>query len=162
MNSDNHPLRPFIIPGKFGDDVPFSDMHVWQWADSVPERKDVTTRNYLLAQGFVIGVDCVTEAQHQTLDYAIEHWHRYTARFARGTTCKLSDCLIPDDGEKSFYLWGSKTRYRMTVAFKAALINAGWIYDPAPDNTYFKLENGVLWACYQQIIGSRLMARISE
>lgn len=153
-----HPRIPFEIPGTFDANAPMSDFHAYEWGNTQANRRDVTVKNYLQSLGFVIGSHVITPEQHDILSNVIDHWHRTTARFAGK---KFSDCLVPA-GKDGFYFWNDGKRYEMTPAFRAALIDAGWIYDPKPENTLFRLHGNRLYAQYQQIIGSRLMARLDD
>ncbi len=149
----------FTLPGPMGPDVPFSSLHVWAWAKT-QARADVCIIRYLQSLGFVLGVHCITPDEHRTLDYAIDHFHRVTPHFPG--PMRLADALKPAGPDGGFYVQGHPTpgRYLLGPELVQALTGAGWIYDVTPETTYLALVNGVLWARYQQIIGSRPLVEI--
>jgi len=147
----------FVIPGPLSETTPFCDLHVWQWAQTVP-RADVSIGKYLDSLGFVVGTDRLTESEYDVLSHACEHFHRVAPHAA---SMKFGDAFKPD--ESGFYVRGKPGRYALAPVLRDALEGAGWIYDIQPETTYFELmPDGRLIAKYQQIIGSRVLCEILE
>ena len=65
----------FSLPAPIRDDIPMSDLHVWQWAKGQP-RAEVKVINYLKSVGFALGRDRLTPEDLKTLQYATDHFHR--------------------------------------------------------------------------------------
>ena len=149
----------FTLPGPIGANVPFEHLHVWQWAKSQP-RPDVDLMKYLDSVGFVMGRDRLTSEDLDTLNHAIEHFHRVMPHMPGPVP--LSEVLTPSADGSGFYVQGKPGRYLLSDSAKSALVNAGWIYDVQPDTTFFQVTNGKLWAKYQQIIGSRPIVEVTE
>lgn len=150
---------PYTIPAPFGTDVPFTQMHVWQWARTVP-RADVDVFNYLDSLGFVIGQDKCTEQEFEILKYACDAFHRTAPHIAECLT--FSECFTEASTPGAFWVQGKPGRYHPRPAILEALQGAGWIYDITPETTYFAVINGRLFAKYQQIIGSRCIVQLRE
>jgi hypothetical protein len=153
-------MNPFKLPGPIGADIPFEELHAWQWAGNQPRaRVDIFT--YLSDLGFVKGRDKITSEEFDILKYAFDAFHR-TAPHYPGRV-KLSEALRPlPDGAPGFYLQGHAGRYALAPELSEALTQAGWIYDVKPDTTYFQVIRGRLFAKYQQIIGSRCLCEVAE
>ncbi len=152
-------MDPFTIPGvPVTNDTPFDQLHVWQWARE-QDRRMVTLANYLKAIGFTTGKDRLTEEQYDTLHYAIETFHRCEPHMSGEYAF---DALMHKASTAGFYVQGKEGRFIPSAAVVAALESAGWIHEVKPETTYFELvnETGVLWAKYQQLLGSRPIARI--
>jgi hypothetical protein len=147
----------FNLPGPIGAHVPFEHLHVWQWAKSQP-RPDVDLMKYLDSVGFALGRDRLTPEDLKTLDYAIDHFHR-TEPHMPGPV-PFSEVLTP--APQGFYVQGKPGKFALSKSARSALEGAGWIYDVQPDNTYFQVIHGKLWAKYQQIIGSRALVEVTE
>ena len=145
------------LPGPLTDQTPFAEMHVWGWAKGQP-RANVKITKYLDSLGFVVGRDRLTEAQYQTLDYAIKHFHRVYPHVASPLT--FAECFT--EAPTGFYVQGKPGRYSLEPKLREALDAAGWIYEVSPETTYFEILNGILWAKYQQIIGSRPVCFVLE
>lgn len=148
----------FRVPGPMGPDIPFDELHVWQWARSTP-RADVTIFKYLESVGFRVGVDRITEDTYKTLDYAIESFHRTEPRISEALP--LSELFTPAKFG-GFYVQGLSGRWNPTARVIETLGDAGWIYDVSPETTYFDVSSSTVWARYQSIIGSRAIARIAR
>ena len=146
----------FTIPGPFTNQTPFHAMHVWQWAKAQPRAK-VTIHDYLAALGFIVGTDRLTEEDYRTLDHVIEAFHRVAPHISEPLT--FADAFAAGG---TYYVQGMEGRFTPSARILAALVAAGWIYEPAPENTYFQIVNGMLWAKYQQIIGSRCLAELAQ
>lgn len=147
----------FTIPGPLTDRTPFAEMHVWGWAKSQP-RANIELTKYLDSLGFVVGRDRLTEAQYQTLEYAIDTFHRVYPHFAKPLS--FSEALT--ESAAGFYVQGKPGRYSLEPKLHETLDAAGWIYEVSPETTYFEIINGILWAKYQQIIGSRPLCFVLE
>lgn len=148
----------FTIPAPFAPDVPFVQMHVWQWAQSQTDRNNVTIHSYLASLGFVIGTDKLDEGDYKTLDYAIDAFHRAAPRIPG--LHSFADLFEP--AEDGFYIREGKPGvWKPRQLVIDALVNAGWIYDVTPDSTYFEIIGSKVWAKYQQIIGSRPVAELA-
>ncbi len=147
----------FNLPGPIGAHVPFEHLHVWQWAKGQP-RADVAVRNYLKSVGFALGQDRLTPEDLKTLEYAIDHFHRTEPHMAGPVP--FSEVLTP--APEGFYVQGKPGKFALSKSARSALEGAGWIYDVQPDNTYFQVIHGKLWAKYQQIIGSRALVEVTE
>lgn len=150
-------MEAFKIPGPFGPDVPFSKMHVWQWAKTQP-RRNVEISAYLQAIGFVMGSDRLTESDYDTLYHAIDHFHRVAPHYPDPLTFAQAFTQSPD--ASGFHVVRKPGCYALAPMLHEALQTAGWIYDIEPETTYFEIVNGILWARYQQIFGSRALAQI--
>lgn len=147
----------FTLPAPISADIPMSDLHVWQWAKGQP-RAEVKVMNYLESVGFALGRDRLTPEDLKTLKYAIDHFHR-TEPHMPGPV-PFSEVLTP--APQGFYVQGKPGKFALSKSARSALKEAGWIYDVQPDNTYFQVINGKLWAKYQQIIGSRALVEVTE
>lgn len=149
----------FPLPGPLADDIPMSQLHVWQWAAAQP-RADVTLARYLAALGFVTGTHRLTPEQHDTLKCALQHFHSVHPHL---TPRRLAD-VFPGPG--AFYVQGLPGRHAVAPDVLAALTAAGWVYDVTPASTYFQIQHGEdgrpfkVWARYQQIIGSRPLFQV--
>ena len=153
--------RPFTLPGPIGSDIPFRELHAWGWAQRQP-RARVNISDYLADAGFVLGRDRLTPEDYDTLSAVFDHFHRVAPHLPGRVS--FADAMRPAaDGESGFYVQGKPGRYVPSDDIRAALIGAGWIYDVEPETTYFSIgANGILWARYQQIIGSRPIVEIVE
>ncbi len=150
----------FKLPAPIGADVPFGELHVWQWCRG-EARNRIGVRNYLESLGFVMGRDKITPDDFEILQSAIDHFHRVAPHFPQPV--KLSDALRPvADGAPGFYVVGMPGRYSLAPELCEALKGAGWIYDVIPETTYFEIVRGLLWAKYQTIIGSRALCEVKE
>lgn len=153
---------PFALPGApVTGEAPFRTLHVVKWARSQDKRADVTMDNYLSAVGFVVGRDRLDETQYDVLHGAIEHFHRVEPHL-KGEH-KFSDLFTLAPKGSGFWVKGvTDGPWIPAQALVDALVASGWIYDVTPDTTYFNFiaENCTVWAEYQQIIGSRPLARI--
>jgi hypothetical protein len=74
----------------------------------------------------------------------------------------FTECFAQCTGSDGYSVWDKPGRWAPTPIILDTLTGAGWIYEPAPENTYFQIINGRLFAKYQQIIGSRCIVEISE
>ena len=157
----------FQIPGPFTDETPFSDMDFWKWADLQESRETVKLSNYLSHLGFVLGTDKLEEESYDRLHYAEDTWHRASPRL-KGLR-KLETLLVPAvnkgfsfSGEFPEKLKGKQ--WDVTQEVKDSL-DKTMIYYITPDNTYFEVVRAssgelFLFAKYQQIIGSRRVAKL--
>ncbi len=160
MDTKESPLPLFPLPGPLADDIPLCEMHVFAWAATQP-RNRVGLMNYLQSLGFETGKHRITEAQYETLRYALDHYHATAPHF--GGVHKLADILKPATNETGFYVQGLPGRYVPSGELVQALQRAGWVYDVKPETTYFTVsERGVLWAKYQQIIGGRPLCQLVQ
>ena len=145
--------KAFRLPTPCGMKTPLSQLHVWQWADKQPNRRDVHLTNYLTSIGFTIGVDRLTKDKYELLRLAIEEWHRCgpiirTPKF-------FEEVFDTTGGPFSFYEKNHKgCKVGLLESTRAALQEC-WIYQLHPDNCYFELINGKVWAKYNQILGSK-------
>jgi hypothetical protein len=150
----------FILPAPFDASIPFTQLHVWQWAKT-QAREDVQILNYLAALGFRMGVDRLDTDDYKTLEYAIDAFHRCAPRI--DGVRPLSAVLPAATGPEGFYCRGLPHRVNPSDELRAALAAAGWIYDVAPESTYFEiLPGGRLFARYQEIIGTRFLCEVTE
>lgn len=157
-------MAQFKIPGApLSGDTKFCDMHVWQWAEQQPRKAlHLTLTGYLSSIGFVAGRDAITEHEYDTLSAALDIYQR-TAPHLKGTHA-LYDLIRPaGSNEGGYMVIGAErgTRYVVVPGVLTALRNAGWVYSINPTTTYFEVSNGVLWAKYQDILGSRPLARVT-
>ena len=149
----------FALPGPLADDIPLSQLHVWQWAAAQP-RADVTVARYLASLGFVTGTHRLTSEQYDTLKCALQLFHSVHPHLAPR---RLADAF-PGPGD--FYVSGLQDRRALAPDVAAALQAAGWVYDVTPASTYFQIQHGEdgrpfkVWARYQQIIGSRPLFQV--
>lgn len=150
----------FALPGPLADDIPLSQLHVWQWAAAQP-RADVTVARYLASLGFVTGTHRLTSEQYDTLKCALQHFHSVHPHLAPR---RLADAF---PGPGGFFVDGLPGGpFAVAPDVVAALQAAGWIYDVTPASTYFQIQRGEdgrpvkVWASYQQIIGSRPVCEV--
>ena len=149
----------FTLPPPFDASIPFTQLHVWQWAKT-QARGDVQVLKYLAALGFHMGVDRLDPDDYKTLEYAIEAFHRCAPHLPG--VHPLSAVLPRADGD-GFYCRGIPHRVNPSDELRATLVGAGWIYEVTPESTYFEiLPGGRLFARYQQIIGSRFLCEVTE
>lgn len=154
----------FNIPGPFTDQTPFTEMNVWEWADSQKARADVTFDNYAKHIGFLTGRDILREADYDRLFMALDHWHR-TACHA--TPRRLVECFSDNPHAPKYHVFGLETRQAISPDILSALAAAGWVYKINPETTYFQIVTQstgrrVLFAKYQTILGSRPLCVITE
>jgi hypothetical protein len=154
----------FQVPGPFGPDVPFTHMHVWSWAQAQPVEELGglrTVMQYLDSLGFHPERHNLPAEDLATLHHALVHYTRMAPRVA--DVWPLDKALPPlPEGQDGFYLYGRPGRYALAPELAAALTAAGWVYDVDPSTTYFRVHGDVLCAYYQQILGSRMLARVTE
>lgn len=150
----------FPIPGAaVTAQTPFVDMHAWQWAKT-QARVDVDVFKYLQALGFIVGTHRITEDQYQALRYCFEAFHRIAPHI--NAPMRFAECFTQCAGHGGYSVLEKPGRWMPAPIILDTLGAAGWIYDPAPENTYFRIINGRLFAQYQAIIGSRCLVEISE
>lgn len=149
----------FKIPGQIHSQVPFNQLHFWKWADKEKFRSDVTLDNYLKAIGFVLNTHHLSPEEYDILRNAVDQWHRSTPWIRQRRTVTQ---LFSQDKESSYTVWDKYGKYTPSAEVMSALVASGWIYAPNPNNTYFKIIEDRLYAKYQTIIGSRLIAKIKE
>lgn len=147
----------FPIPGPISDDTIFSDFHFFKWANGQEFRKDVTLTNYLDSLGFKVGTHHLAESEHDLLIHVCQHWHHATPWIR--SPRKVTE-LFRQDKESDFSIWGKPGLYTPSAEVIHALYESGWIYRINPDTTYFEVIEDRLYAKYQTILGSRLIARI--
>ena len=146
------------IPAPFENDTPFNQMHFWSWACAQGKRDDVTIDNYLASLGFILGTDKLTEKEFERLDYAVDTWHR-TSPWIREPI--YFDELFTPTGTDGYFVQGVKQKYNPTQKVIDAIYESGWIYNINSETTYFEIIQGNrLYAKYQHIIGSRIIAII--
>lgn len=136
------------------------------WLDANVDRcnpESFLVGKYLESLGFVVGEDKITEDQHRILDYVEETWFRLTPYHLPMT---WDECFVPG---KDFSVHAKPPgedkpfcRRNITPALKAAVEQSGFIYPVHPDNCYFEVINGRLYAKYQQILGSRFICTVKE
>ena len=157
----------FQIPGPFTSETPFNDMDFWKWAEAQESRETVNLSNYLSHLGFVLGTDKLEEESYDRLHYAEDTWHRASPHL--GGIRKL-DSLFISTVNTGFYIsgqlpeWMKGRQWDVTQEVKDSL-NKTMIYEIIPDNIYFEVVRATigelfLFAKYQQIIGSRRVAKL--
>lgn len=152
----------FTLPGPMTAETPFTEFHAWQWAQH-QKRDRVDVFNYLAELGFVKGKHRITPEQFELLRVVIDMFHRVAPRM--DGIHAFADLLTPAtsiDEQTSFYVQGKPGRYVPSDALVAALVDAGWVYAVRPQTTYFAIINGKVFAKYQQIIGSRVLAQLKD
>lgn len=147
-------MNEFKIPGApLTGETPFCDMDIWAWAQG-QDRADVSVLRYLEGRGFVPGEDKISEDESECLRYAVGHFHR-TAPWMSGEA-KFKE-LFTRVYKRGYFVSGRTGYWEPCAGIKEALDKAGWLWD---EGTYFKEVNGVLWAHYNQIIGSRPLVKV--
>jgi hypothetical protein len=158
------PRTHFQVPGPLGPAVPFAHMHVWSWAQARPIEESSGLRavmQYLESLGFHPERHSLPAEDLATLRAVLAHYERLAPRVA--DVWPLDKAMPPlPEGQDGFYLYERPGRYALAPELAAALTAAGWVYDVEPSTTYFRIHAGVLCAHYQHIIGSRMLARVTE
>ncbi len=143
-------------------DAPMIESHFYKWLDQSVTRRNTLTAaigDYLKTLGFNLTHDKIAPGDYETMHHIFQHYSEmYTP--IRGA-CRLHALLKPaNDG---FYLSGSGNNhaYKPTSILLEVLKNTGLVYDLLPEHYYFKLnKQGYLFIIYQQILGSRRLAKI--
>lgn len=147
----------FPIPGPITSDTPVRELHFWKWADAQGFRSDVTLPNYFTSLGFQQGVHHLDQNEHEILRLSVQQWH-ITTPWIRSPR-KLTE-LFRQDKESKFYVFDKEGHYTPSAEMVNALVESGWVYNVRPDTTYFEVIEDRVYAKYQFILGSRLIARI--
>ena len=138
---------------------PLIDDPFYAWLNENVDRGnpgDSLLIRYLKSQGFIVGEHRITEEQAQILCYVEEAWFRCTPYH---TPMSLDEMFVPGD---AYCVSGLDHRCNITPELISAVANAGWIYPVEPNTTYFEINDGRVYAKYQQILGSRFICRVRE
>ena len=147
----------FKIPGSATLETAFHDLHLWAWANSQTVRKDVTVANYLKFAGFEVGVHHLSEDESKVVRYGIDQWHHSTPWIRERR--KITE-LFAQNEHSTFWVRDKPGVYTPSQELLGALVDSGWIYNITSDTTYFEVIEDRLYAKYQTILGSRLVAKI--
>ena len=154
----------FNIPGAIDDATPMIESPFYDWLMKPVERQNTFTtaiREYLVTVGFNLETDKLIPGQYDSLKSIFDHYS--TMYTPIKNPCRLNALLKPTNGPKqAFYVQGlpSDRRYKPTAILNKVIHDLGLVYDANPENIYFKIVNNYLFVCYQQILGSRRLAKI--
>jgi hypothetical protein len=151
----------FNLPQPIGMDIPFENLHVWQWMKNQP-RDSISKIAYLQAFGFDSKIHRITEEQYHILDCAMTQYFRIAPIISK--KMKRTDVFDYDKKDNLFTIIesGQPVKYLSVKAtILGALISDFWLGTNQND-FYFEIINGKLWAKYSTILGSRPVVELAD
>lgn len=150
----------FLVPNMIDRDAPMCESIYFKWLnESVTKQENFykTITPYLAPGGYDIEKHTLESSELKSLECIFNYYQ--TMYTPIRNPCRLKALLKPV--EKGFHLYGdSDTKYKPTTILKMVLIELGLVYPLLPEHYYFQVKNGFLFIQYNQILGSRRLAKI--
>ena len=152
----------FTIPGQIASDAPMNTSPYFKWLmKSVTRHNSFFTslESYLAPGGYDKKLHTLDPIEYKSLECIFNH---YSAMYTPiKNPCRIRALLDPTPkSDNGFHLWGDDCPQHITTILKYVLNDLGLVYDITPQNYYFEVKNGYLFIVYQQILGSRRLAKI--
>jgi hypothetical protein len=142
-------------------DEPLANDPYYAWLCANADKRGAswidTLMPYLESLGFVKGQDKINPDQLKTLEHVFDTWARCSPYFP---PCKFEELF---EAGKRYYIYGAKPSHaNATPKLLSMVRDAGWIYEPDPENLYFQIIENRLYAKAQQILASRFLCVLED